>query len=71
MADEAAKAKETADEVRRLEEKVTEWAQCPEELFATEFRSFWNKLYTGLGATFQQTSKSTSCPITSLDKFTC
>jgi hypothetical protein len=58
MAEEAAKAKVVADEMRRLMEEEDEWAQCQEELFAAEFRRHWNILYAFPPVrTFSQNSK--------------
>jgi very-short-patch-repair endonuclease len=59
MAEEAAKAKVVADEMRRLMEEEDEWAQCQEELFAAgRFRRHWNILYAFPPVrTFSESSK--------------
>ncbi|KAM3194182.1 hypothetical protein ACQJBY_070688 [Aegilops geniculata] len=51
----ASKADEAADEA--VDDKETGPAQCEEESFAAEFRSFWNRFYARCcGATFDQTT---------------
>uniref|UniRef100_A0ACD5YMK8 Uncharacterized protein n=1 Tax=Avena sativa TaxID=4498 RepID=A0ACD5YMK8_AVESA len=57
-AEEAARATEAADEARRLKDKETEWAQCEEELVASNFRPFWNRHFANMhgGISFHETT---------------
>ncbi|XBI34252.1 hypothetical protein VPH35_120086 [Triticum aestivum] len=55
-AEEAKKATEAYREVCRQEDAEAEWAQCEEELFAAQFRRYWNKLVARPGVTFHETT---------------